>query len=211
MIKKNRVIKETEKIFKEKLNKKQLNNLMDYTYKRFYELKEENKKDNKYIKEHTETQIYPAIAMYEGLIKEGFSKKEAYDFLDRCYRTRAKKPAKLIRNILKIPKLYLLIPNIFKKAVSKKFGKKAGFEAKFYETSSKRAKFDMLKCPYYEICKKYGYPEITTLFCHTDDEAYGNMHKNLIWNRTKTIGEGNDICDFDIIIKNKNKNENENE
>ncbi|MBR2528085.1 MAG: L-2-amino-thiazoline-4-carboxylic acid hydrolase [Blautia sp.] len=38
-------------------------------------------------------------------------------------------------------------------------------------------------------------------FCDADDVCYGNMHPKISWDRTKTIGHGDDICDFKVHIK----------
>ncbi|MBQ2606773.1 MAG: L-2-amino-thiazoline-4-carboxylic acid hydrolase, partial [Oscillospiraceae bacterium] len=45
-------------------------------------------------------------------------------------------------------------------------------------------------------CKRYCCPEITTAFCDGDDAGYGNLHPRLIWGRTKTIGRGDECCNF---------------
>ena len=60
---------------------------------------------------------------------------------------------------------------------------------------------DMLECPYMSICRKYGCPEIVPAFCVSDDVAYGNMHPGLVWGRTKTLGRGDDCCDFKLTVK----------
>ena len=61
-------------------------------------------------------------------------------------------------------------------------------------------RMDMLECPYMSICKKYGCPEIVPAFCVSDDVAYGNMHPRLVWGRTKTLGRGDDCCDFKLTV-----------
>ena len=62
-------------------------------------------------------------------------------------------------------------------------------------------KMDMLECPYMNICRKYGCPEIVPAFCASDDVAYGNMHPKLVWGRTKTLGRGDECCDFKLTVK----------
>ena len=41
--------------------------------------------------------------------------------------------------------------------------------------------------------------ELNPAFCDSDDAKYGNLHKNLKWARTGTIGKGASCCDFRII------------
>ncbi len=59
---------------------------------------------------------------------------------------------------------------------------------------------DMIKCPYFDTCSYYGCPELCTCFCDSDDVTYDNLHKNLLWHRTKTLGRGDDCCDFCMKI-----------
>ena len=55
------------------------------------------------------------------------------------------------------------------------------------------------------MCKELDCVELAETFCATDDLCYGNMHPKLIWNRTKTMARGADVCDFDLYIKDKMK------
>lgn len=61
--------------------------------------------------------------------------------------------------------------------------------------------FDMTECPYHKKCVHYGCPEIVKGFCDADDICYGNMHPKISWDRTKTIGRGDDVCDFKVHIR----------
>ena len=78
----------------------------------------------------------------------------------------------------------------------KSFGPDAGFGYEFPESRGREARFNIVKCPYYDICLRYGCPEITRAFCDGDDAGYGHLHPKLVWGRTKTIGRGGDRCDF---------------
>lgn len=84
----------------------------------------------------------------------------------------------------------------------KSFGTDAGFEYEFPESNGNEARFNIVRCPYYETCKRYGCPEITTAFCDGDDAGYGNLHPKLIWGRTKTIGRGDECCNFLLQYRN---------
>lgn len=196
-----RAFKAFEKYLSTKLDNEKLNRVLDYANSRYEELVKENINDSDIIKTHTETKIFPSIAIFEGLKKEGYSTEESSNFVDESMQIFAKPASTFLRTILKIPGLYKKIPSIFESATKKKYGEDSGFKYKFYDTPKTQVKFDMLQCPYYEITKKYNCPEICKAFCHTDDLAYGNMHKYLKWNRTQTIGQGGKVCDFNITIK----------
>ena len=160
----------------------------------------ENEGDPKAVKAQTEQNLYPCIALSEGLQQSGVKPQEALKFLDQVWSLRAIPKARSIQRMLKVPGLYKLMPGIFKKVTLSQFGEAAGFQAKFYDLGSSRCKFDMTKCLYCDLCRKYGCPELVPCFCHTDDVTSGHMHEKLLWNRTKTMGEGGDVCDFDLLI-----------
>ena len=43
--------------------------------------------------------------------------------------------------------------------------------------------------------RRYGVPELTAIFCESDDVMYGNI-PHARWGRTKTIGRGAQVCNF---------------
>ncbi len=59
----------------------------------------------------------------------------------------------------------------------------------------------MTKCLFLDTCSKYGCPELTQCFCHTDDIKNADLHPNLCWNRTQFMKNGGAFCDFDIYVK----------
>lgn len=74
----------------------------------------------------------------------------------------------------------------------------AGFDYKIYDTDKNTARLDMIKCPYHIMTVRYGCPELCVCFCDSDDIAYGDIHPKLKWHRSKTLGRGNDCCDFSL-------------
>ena len=46
----------------------------------------------------------------------------------------------------------------------------------------------------------YNCPELCRCFCDSDDITYDGMHPKLYWHRTKTLGRGDDCCDFCLKI-----------
>lgn len=178
-----------------------LTRIMDNAYKRYDELLFENKDEPKVMDAHTKARIYPAISVFEALVKEGFSRKEASDIIYQFYDVSAAKGAKFLQGLLKLPGLYKKVPKFASSMVKKGFGENAGFRFKEYATPKNEMHIDMLVCPYHEICKKYACPEIVKAFCHSDDVAYGHMHPKLSWERSGTLGRGDQLCDFIIKVK----------
>lgn len=172
---------------------------LDKVYLRTAELVPDSEDATKEVLTHLE-QILPSIAFYEILLeKEGSKERALAVFEKHCY-IKLEKMAKMIPIFLKIPGLYRKIPSLMNKMFHGKFGPKAGFKIVEKECENGFA-MDMIRCPYFETCKKYGCPELAQSFCKSDDLCYGNMHPKLIWGRTKTLGMGGECCDFKLYIK----------
>ena len=159
--------------------------------------------DPKPVKAHREGDIFPCISLYRAMQAEGIQKEKALAFLDESWSSRAKAGAEKNRKLLRLFGLYKLYPAMFRSVAKKQFGTAAGFEAKFYDTEKTRCKFDMTKCLFLDTCRDCGCPELTVCFCHTDDINNEGLHPRLRWNRTRYMGGGGDLCDFDIYVTEK--------
>ncbi len=176
------------------------NRIANSAQKRFEELCTENAREAKTMHQHTRVKIYPCISLLDAQIEHGISRDDALAFNFKFIEWRSYRGAEIVSKLMKIPGIYKKTPVMFGNMTKKKFGVKQNFDAVFHEISKKEMRFDMTKCPYADICTKYGYPEITKAFCRGDDIVYGGMHPKLVWGRTKTIGDGDSICDFKITV-----------
>ena len=150
---------------------------------------------------HAHNNIYPVISAYEALRRDGMEAQAAAELAGSSFLELMEIIAGTIRKAMKFPGLYRSMPWLWKTMMPKLFSPASGFRFKFYPTDKNQVKFDMTACPYHSLCKSLGYEELAPVFCATDDVCYGNMHPKLIWNRTKTIARGGDLCDFDLYIK----------
>lgn len=181
--------------------KKDADSLTEKANEIYFVLCSEHKDDPPAVKEHTEGMIYAGVALYRALLEKGMSPQEAFEMTDRIFEDFMEKAAAQIRMILKIPGLYRKVPKIFLTMVAKKYNLASGFKMDLYDFGKDRAKFVVTECPYFNTCKALGCPQLTEIFCNTDDCCYGNMHPMLKWSRTTTIGRGGKVCDFDIMVK----------
>ena len=101
---------------------------------------------------------------------------------------------------MRIPGLYKKVPGIFATKTPKFFGSPAGFEANEIRTTGDVWRIDMTRCPYHDECVNYGCPELCHCLCDSDDITYDGLHPKLVWHRTKTLGRGDDRCDFCMKI-----------
>ena len=155
----------------------------------------ENADASKEKQYHLKRQILPGIAAYETL-QRVMPKEEAlqtvHGYVERLARTSHKQLAALLH----IPGLYRLVPGVFVKSTRSVFGPAAGFAPKELQAGNGIWRVDMMKCPYHDTCVAYGCPELCCCFCDSNDISYTGLHPKLIWERSMTLGRGNDRCDF---------------
>ena len=155
----------------------------------------ENADASKEKQYHLKRQILPGIAAYETL-QRVMPKEEALQTVHGYVEHLARTSHKQLAALLHIPGLYRLVPGVFVKSTRSIFGPAAGFAPKELQTGNGVWRVDMMKCPYHDTCAEYGCPELCRCFCDSDDISYTGLHPKLIWERSMTLGRGNDHCDF---------------
>lgn len=198
------LIKGVGDILREKYDKNIVTSMMNEAQNRMEELYKENAADNKALKEHTFKRVYPGIAMYETMLKHNISSDDAVWYIREYFQRYCAKVVPYMKGIIALPGIAKRFPKFFHNFSLKSFSPEAGFEYEFPKTNENESRFNVIKCPYMEACKKYGCTEIVKAFCDSDDASYGNLHKNLKWGRTKTIGHDGDCCDFLLEYKKDN-------
>lgn len=167
--------------------------------KRLGELCSEHAGASKERLRHLESQILPGIAAYETL-QTVMSEEEALQTVHGYVEARAYRLKKAFLRLMRIPGLYKKVPGIFAAQTPKFFGISAGFEANEIRTTGGVWRIDMTRCPYHDECVRCGCPELCHCFCDSDDITYDGLHPKLVWHRTKTLGRGDDRCDFCMKI-----------
>lgn len=196
IVKYQKIINGVYEILKEDFSATTAEDMAKQAQERFLELCEENKNDVRELKKHTFGRIYPSIAIYETLLDRGMGKEEAASYIREFFLRYCAKTVPHLKRIIALPGMAKKIPDLFMKIGISAFPIEAGFEYEFPPKKKNEARFNIVSCPYMKTCQKYGHPELCTVFCDSDDVAYGDMHKDLKWGRTKTIGRGNDCCNF---------------
>lgn len=196
-----RLIKETCKIVSEDVGEVKAAQIARSAQKRYEALRAENSSDSKELRSHSYKRIYPGIAVYEAMRAEDISQEKAAWYIREYFQRLAAKRVPFFQRAIKTFGLARKFPHLFMAGVKKSCQPNAGFVYELPESHDNEARINIVRCPYFEICKRYGCPEITSAYCDSDDAGYGNLHPNLIWGRTKTIGHGGDCCDFLLEYK----------
>ena len=175
---------------------KELNAFFDTRLNALLAENAEASKEKQYL---LKRQILPGIAAYEAL-QRVMPKEEALQIVHGYVERLARTSHKQIATLLHIPGLYRLVPGVFVKSTRSVFGTAAGFDPKELQVGNGIWRVDMMKCPYHDTCTEYGCPELCRSFCDSDDISYTGLHPKLIWERSMTLGRGDDRCDFCMKI-----------
>ena len=197
----HRLIRFTCSIAAEEIGRERAERIAARAQKRYEKLCRENAADSKSRRAHTFKRIYPGLAVYEALRADGIGQERAVWYVREYFQRFSARIVPYLQRAIRVLGLAKRIPALFMKVSLQSFGPDAGFGYEFPESHGREARFNIVKCPYYETCLRYGCPEITRAFCDGDDAGYGHLHPKLIWGRTKTIGRGGDCCDFLLEYK----------
>ncbi len=141
---------------------------------------------------------YNIAALYMPL-RDAVGSDEAIRILDEVW-----KPAALQTNAKynKLPpKLFIMLCRII---AGTAFGNKAGFERKDISKDRTEVRFDVTSCPYVRIMTELGCAEACPIVCRQDEYTYGGM-RGVVFERTKTLGRGDEKCDFCYRLKKKDE------
>lgn len=140
--------------------------------------------------------ILPRIALYKAMLKSDLLDDETYECM-RKYMVNivGKEKHSSMVKMEKIPCFYSIYSKVFLKVVRK---------TDLWESEQKHDKnsFDvtMKKCLWHTACVENGCEKLCRLFCDVDNVTYDKL-KKLGFSRTKTLGYGEDCCDFHFYRK----------
>lgn len=142
--------------------------------------------------------ILPRIALYKAL-NEFYSQDEAYSIVKKyMYEVIGKNKNKSMKIMEKVPCFYFLYSKIFIHIMKTTDLQKSNteYDKKYYNVT-------ITKCLWHDACVDNGCPELCRLFCDVDNITYDGL-KKIGFSRTKTLGYGNDECDFHFYKKSRN-------
>ena len=140
--------------------------------------------------------ILPRIALYKAFLKCDYSLEDTFLYMQK-YMTDIVgfKKHLSMEKMEFVPCFFSIYKWAFLKTVSK---------SDLWESEQKSGEgyFDvnMKKCLWHTACAENDCPELCPLFCDVDNVTYGNL-KKLGFERTKTLGYGDEVCDFHFYKK----------
>ncbi len=138
--------------------------------------------------------IVREVSYYEALMKH-MTREEAYGVIRKITHEVCDMVAGLGSFITFFPGGSRLVLKIMSALEKDMFGESTGFIKEVLVDNKDEFRFRVHKCPYFELYNKYGYPELCSLSCESDQWSYGSI-KRFKMIQSSTLGFGNECCDY---------------
>ena len=166
-------------------------------HKRLYKMYSEHTDLPKGVSAHTDSFIFPAAAIYLAMREK--APETAFDIMKKVMAEKSGKMGRSLAKCCKIPGFRAFFLRMWDAMSHKMFGESCGFKNVFYPNERGCFRMDITQCPYHKYLTEQGCPEINILFCENDVHMYGDL-PGMKFTRTKTIGAGDELCDFKMEI-----------
>ena len=150
---------------------------------------------NQALANHLEDNILPGLALYQVLREDGCDQPAALAEVDRLEEITFRESGmnQAMQKIARLPNPFGIF-RALQGLIGKMFPKE-GWTFIWKENSDRVIAYDCTNCFYLNTLTQYGAPELTPTFCRLDDVMFENV-PFIEWKRTKTLGRGDEVCDF---------------
>lgn len=139
------------------------------------------------------TRILPGLSIYKALCDENDNQGKVLDEVEVLFkRTFFTNRLQGIRLLNYLPNPFLIIKPVLKLMIAKEY--LPGSQEVIVDNPDCFA-FNVYRCFIFDILTTHNAQELTPTYCKTDDWLAQALPK-ISWERTKTLGNGNDCCDF---------------
>lgn len=148
------------------------------------------------LRQHLEESILPGLALYQTLREESDDQEAVLAEIDRILAALVERSGRrqLVQVMGRLPDPFAIL-RIVNRWAMKRVYPPEGWRFEWVEDSDQRIAYDARECFYLNVLTAYGAPELTAHFCAVDDLLFGDL-PGIAWERTKTLGRGDDRCDF---------------
>jgi len=148
------------------------------------------------LRRHFETSILPGLALYQTLREENDDQEAVMAEIDQIFTAWVEHSdqQRLMRIMGRLPDPFAIL-RIGNRLVLKANFPPEGWSFEWLEDSDQCIAYDIHDCFYLNVLTAYGAPELTAHFCRGDDLVFDNV-PGVAWGRTKTLGRGDDRCNF---------------
>lgn len=150
------------------------------------------------IREHLQLKLFPPMAYYKALRANGFCQEEALSYVRRETQRAAAIKKEQMGKLARLPFAYTLYRMGAKKHMKKNFPDE-GWQTEWVRCDGQEIHFNLRRCIYQDVTSQFGCPELCGVYCENDDIAFSGLMPKIRFERTGTLGDGADCCDFHFI------------
>ncbi len=143
---------------------------------------------------HLEQKILPGLALYQVLSKENSDQEAVLAEVGSLLAIGSSAFSRFVNMYRYLPLPFAVMRQMFKASLLA--FPRQGWDIEQVENSKTSFAFNIHRCFYLDVLRAYGAPELTALYCRLDDLLYASWSPSIRWERTKTLGRGDDCCDF---------------
>jgi hypothetical protein len=185
-----------ERALDNQLGRAKANEITEKAADRYADLHAERKRfDNRALAKHLEESILPGIALYQTLLHDPEIQQSSMDLVEAAFGEWAASRRKALEPLARRSIFYWLMRFTTRLVTSRSYPEE-GWKIEWLEVSGKQIAYNINKCFYLEVLLEYGVPELTAQYCRVDDLIYEGLSPHAVWDRKKTLGRGDDCCDF---------------
>lgn len=148
---------------------------------------------NRFNRATLKSRLLPGLSIYKALLEDGGDREKTLGEVDALFRTAFFTPMlKGIRVLNVLPDPFPIVKPVLKMMTREEY---LPGSQEIVEDSADCFALNVYRCFILDTLAKHDAPELTALFCNTDDWLSETLPK-ISWERTKTLGRGGDCCDF---------------
>jgi hypothetical protein len=159
---------------------------------------ERSRHENRALRRHLEESLLPGIALYRVLLADPETQEKALPLLEAVLEAWGLSRRKSMEFVGRLPIFYWLMRATVKMMTERDYPRE-GWDIDWLEVSRDEIRFDISRCFYMDVLAEYGAPEMARAYCRVDDLIYDGISPYASWERTRTLGRGDDCCDFRFV------------
>ena len=155
-------------------------------------------KGNPVIHEHLAKKLFPPMAYYKALLAAGYEQETALTYVKKETHKAALVRKQEMQGLAKLPFAYTIYRMGVKKHMKKNFPEE-GWTTEWVRCDGTEIHFNLRRCIYQELTEQYNCPELCCVYCENDDISFSGLLPKIRFERTGTLGNGADCCDFHFV------------
>ena len=144
---------------------------------------------------HVTSNMLPALALYRALLDAGDSQEEALGVVDTILEAETRRLVRIVRLVKYFPEPFKVF-GFLQRWVARIGFPPEGWDIRYLQDDNQRVAYNIRRCVYVDVLTRFGAPELAPLFCKSDDRMFASMPESIRWQRTGTMANGAEYCDF---------------